>query len=62
MSKSRKRFEEDLIADMHEELGPEPMCNILMYAASYLRGEVNLAVRISDLGKADVLDKYAPVS
>ena len=25
MSKSRKRFEED----MHEELGPEPMCNML---------------------------------
>ena len=31
----------------------------MQYSASYLRGEVNMAVRPSDLGKADVLDKYA---
>lgn len=56
---SRKEFEESLITQMLEEIRNEPMCNILQYAAAYLRGESLSATRSVDLAHAEILDKYA---
>lgn len=56
---SRKEFEERLLTELLDEMRVEPLCNILLYAAGYLRGEHTTIVRPSDLERAEILEKYA---
>ena len=59
MTETRKEYEERLLTELLEEIKVEPLCNILMYAASYLRGEKSTVIRRVDREKADILDRYA---
>lgn len=62
MSESRKKFEERLLTEMLYEIRPECLCNILSYAAEYLRGRITSTddrARTADLNRADIMDKYA---
>lgn len=56
---SRKEFEERLITELLDEMRVEPLCNILEYAAGYLRGERATIVRPSDIERAEILEKYS---
>ena len=59
MTETRKEYEERLLTELLEEIKVEPLCNILMYAASYLRGEKSTVIRRIDRERADILDRYA---
>lgn len=59
MTETRKEYEERLLTELLEEIKVEPLCNILMYAASYLRGEKSTVIRRVDRERADILDRYA---
>ena len=58
MTETRKEYEERLLTELLEEIKVEPLCNILMYAASYLRGEKSTVIRREDRERADILDRY----
>ena len=57
-TESRKEFEERLLTELLDEIRVEPLCNILLYAAEYLRGHSATIIRPADLERADILDKY----
>jgi hypothetical protein len=56
---SRKEFEERLMTELLNELKVEPLCNILQYAASYLKGEQSEITRPIDERRAEILERYA---
>ena len=56
---SRKEFEERLLTELLDEIRVEPLCNILEYAAGYLRGQHATIVWSVDLERAEILEKYA---
>ena len=54
---SRKEFEERLLTELLDEIRPESLPNLLMYAAAYLRGEKSFTVRPVDLQRAEAIEK-----
>jgi hypothetical protein len=55
-----KDFEVRLLDKMLEEIFPEPLCNILLYAATYLENSAKQPWgRSSDLHTAEILNKYS---
>ena len=63
--KSRREWEAELVNEMLDELRTEPLCNILLYAAWYLRDYMernpNDCRLDSDTRTKSILEKYAAI-